>query len=193
MTNIIEVFEKDLLDLIGKPTDFRPFVCDGSPLNCQAFIVGFNPATTISTDFWEFWHPSHGFDKNAWFEAYKEERQSRPLKPGKTRRNTISTTRRVIEWILETASPIRCLETNIYALPSEQAIGLTLQQRVTSTFDFLLEKIKPRVILVHGMDATKHIQSKKLSAHIIAVSHLSRGWSQASARNLGQQIKSVCT
>ena len=55
-------FEQRLAALIGKPTDLRPFVCDGSPLDCRVFIVGFNPASALDEDFWKFWDPSIGFD-----------------------------------------------------------------------------------------------------------------------------------
>lgn len=151
----IETFERELLALIGKPTKMRPFVCDGSPLECQAFIVGFNPATAMSEDFWKFWDTGRGFNKAAWLDAYKKERQLRPLRPGQTRRNVVSRTRRGIEWVVEDASPIRCLETNIYAAPTERAADLALEQRLTAPFDFLLKKIKPRVILAHGADAVK--------------------------------------
>lgn len=188
----LDEFERELLALIGKPTDLRPFVCEGSPLNCQAFIVGFNPATTVDKDFWQFWRKGYGFDKALWLETYKKERQLRPLKPGRTRRNAISSTRRVIEWIIDGASPIRCLETNLYALPTEQAAELVADKRITEPFDFLLDRVKPRVVIAHGVDAVKHIQSKGLSGSIIPVSHLSRGWSQENARALGQKIKHAC-
>lgn len=96
----LEKFGDRLAALIGAPTDLRPFVCDGSPLTCDVFIVGFNPATTMSADFWQFWRPGVGFNKVAWFDAYKEDRQLKPLKPGKTRRNAVSTTRRVMDFVL---------------------------------------------------------------------------------------------
>lgn len=185
----LDVFEKELLVLIGKPTDLRPFVCAGSPLQCCVFIVGFNPATTLAADFWNFWRSDHGFDKEAWFEEYKNERQLRPLRPGKTRRNSVSNTRRVIEWVTEEASPVRCLETNIYSKPTEQAANLAVRQRATAPFDFLLAKIKPRVIVAHGADAAEYIRSRNLCAHVLTVSHFSRGWSQECARSLGRQIK----
>lgn len=188
--NALERFEDDLADRIGRPTDLRPLVCDGSPLTCQVFIVGFNPATTMSADFWHFWRPEHGFDKTTWLEAYKKDRMTRPLKPGKTRRNPVSNTRRVIEWILEEASPTRCLETNIYSAPTEQAMDLVSERRVTAPFDYLLDKINPKLILAHGAEAVEHLNKKFLSAHLIEVPHFSRGWSQASARALGQQIRS---
>lgn len=188
----LDDFERNLASLIGNPTDLRPFVCDGSPLDCKAFIVGVNPATEMSADFWHFWRSGYGFDKPAWYEAYKVERQQRPLKPGKTRRNPISNTRRVIEWILEEANPVPVLETNIYAAPTEQALDLTSAQRLTAPFDFLMESIQPRVIVVHGNDAASHLQDKDPKANVIAVPHFSRRWSQASARLLGQQIRREC-
>lgn len=190
--NPIAEFESKLVALIGQPSSLRPFVCDGSPLECRAFIVGFNPATSMSGDFWQFWSPDHGFNKGAWFESYKQERQLRPLKPGKTRRNPISNTRRVIAWVLEEANPIRCLETNIYAAATEKAVDLNANNRITAPFDFLLEQIQPRIVVVHGKDANFHLGSKQLTCRVISVRHFSRGWSQESARELGQLIRNVC-
>jgi hypothetical protein len=189
----LETFEKELLTLVGKPTDLRPFVCDGSPLQCEAFIVGFNPATTIEEDFWQFWRPGYGFDKAAWFATYLKERQCRHIEKPKTRRNAVSNTRRVIEWVVEDASPIRCLETNIYSSPTEQADSLESKQRVTAIFDFLLATISPLVIITHGADAAKHIHGKGTHARILTVSHFSRGWSQVAARSLGRQIRNECS
>lgn len=188
----LDKFEQELAFLIGNPTDLRPFVCEGSPLNHKAFIVGFNPATEMSADFWSFWRPGYGFDKSAWFTEYLKDRQGRPLKPGKTRRPAISNTRRVIDWILQEASPVQCLETNIYAAPTEQAADLALAHRLTAPIDFLLDSVKPDVVVVHGKDAATHLQDKGIAARVIAVSHFSRGWSQSDARALGQQIKHEC-
>ena len=188
----IESFEIELRCIIGKSTDLRPFVCDGSPLECEAFIVGFNPANTMSADFWQFWHSGHGFDKAAWFEAYIKDRQRRPLKAGKTRRKAMSNTRRVIEWIVEEAKPVRCLKTNIYAAPTKQQVDLVPEQRTTTAFDYLLKKIQPRLIVCHGKEAARHIQGKCVTGRIITVPHFSRGWSQACARTLGQRIRHEC-
>ena len=185
----ISKFEDELAALIGAPTDLRPFVCDGSPLTCDVFIVGFNPATTMSADFWQFWRPGVGFDKAAWFEAYKKDRQLKPLKPGKTRRNVVSRSRSVIEMIIEGASPYRCLETNIYAAPTEQASDLAARQRITAPFDFLLANIKARVIVAHGVEAVEHIRKMNVDAKIFPVSHFSRGWSNQAAVALGAKIK----
>lgn len=190
--NELEKFERDLAALIGNPTDLRPFVCEGSPLACRAFIVGFNPATGMSSDFWRFWRAGYGFDKAAWFAEYLKDRQSRPLKPGKTRRSAVSNTRSRIDWIVEEADPVRCLETNIHAVPTERAADLAPPQRITAPFDFLIDAIKPDVVIVHGKDAATHLQGKRISAQVIEVPHFARGWSQSSARAFGQRIKIAC-
>ena len=185
----LEIFQQGLATLIGTPTELRAFVCDGSPLGCEVFIVGFNPATSMSADFWQFWRPSKGFDKERWFEAYKEDRQVRPLKPGKTRRNSVSPTRRVMNWVLEGAAPYKCLETNIYSASTEQAVDLASERRITAPFDFLLASIKPRVIVAHGVDAVEHIRKLNIEAKVFSVSHFSRGWSREAALELGVEIK----
>jgi hypothetical protein len=184
----INRFENELVARIGIPTDLRPFVCDGSPLTCDVFIVGFNPATSMSTDFWEFWRAGEGFDKAAWFEAYKKDRQVRPLKPGKTRRSAVSPSRRVIDWVAEGASPFRCLETNIYLAPTRKAVDLESAQRITATFDFLLSSIRPSIVVAHGIPTVEHIRKMDIDAKVFAVSHFSRGWSRQAAIELGVKI-----
>lgn len=186
----INRFENELAARIGNPTDLRPFVCDGSPLTCDVFIVGFNPATSMSTDFWQFWRPGEGFDKTAWFEAYKKDREARPLKAGKTRRNAVSPSRRVIDWVVEGASPFRCLEANIYSASTEKAVDLKSTQRVTAPFDFLLSSIKPHIIVAHGLPTVEHISKMNIDAKVFAVSHFSRGWSRQAAIELGVKIAS---
>lgn len=204
---MLQQFQNDLENLIGKPTDLRPFVCEGSPLNCKIFIVGFNPATELERSFWSFWQPEYGFQKAEWLKVYKQERRDKPLPPGKKRRNEISNTRRVIEWIIAEAMPEKCLETNIYSKPTEKARDLRERERATQPFDFLLRTIHPRVILLHGQDAVKHIETIfetqiKLdsvqyvktewgSVGTIAAPHLSRGWSEKRAREIGQILRST--
>lgn len=206
---MLSQFQYDLENLLSNPAGLRPFVCEGSPLECRIFIVGFNPATELSRSFWEFWQPDYGFRKSDWFEIYKQKRREKPLSPGKTRRREISNTRRVIEWIVDAARPVKCLETNIYSRPSEDAVSLRERDRVTKPFDFLLNRIQPKAILVHGNDATAYMEALMKtslplwdlqsvvatwgSVHILAVPHLSRGWSEAKAREVGTELRHVCT
>jgi hypothetical protein len=207
-------FEQALADSIGRPTDLRPFVCDGSPLSCAAFIVGYNPATELAVDWWKFWEPDRGYRRAEWFGEYQRERASRPLKPGKTRRLAVSNTRRVIEWIVEAAQPIHCLETNIYAAASETAADLAEQQRLTAPFDLLLKALRPRAILAHGDEAISHLgrlagtelrwgQEARVSLNghelwVVAEAHFGRpragqGWSRERALRVGQRLKNLAS
>jgi hypothetical protein len=187
----LEEFEEALSLLIGCPTDLRPFVCEGSPLECEAFIVGLNPASPMKTDFWQFWRSGVGFDKARWFEAYKIERACRPLKPGRQRRYPVSNSRRVIEWLIPALNSVKCLETNIYSAPTEELHDLDHERRITAPFDFLLDKIKPGVVVVHGKDAIAHLRQKALPIKVIEVAHFSRGWNERAAQDLGRQIRAV--
>ncbi|WP_445656554.1 hypothetical protein [Achromobacter sp. NCFB-sbj8-Ac1-l] len=186
----LEMFETELSSLIGRPTDLRPFVCNGSPLSCEVFIVGLNPASPMRNGFWSFWHASYGFDKQKWLNEYIYERSIRPLKPGRTRRNKISNSRRVIEWINCALGPAKALETNLYSAPSEEFNDLHQHKRITAPFDFLLDRIRPKIVIAHGDDAISHIRKKKVSAKIFEVSHFSRGWGERTATNLGAEIRS---
>lgn len=189
MQNSLITFKDELAEIIGTPTFLRPFVCDGSPLLCQVFIVGFNPASLMEVDFWTFWDDENGFDRSAWFGKYQLERKSQPLRPGKTRRNAVSNSRRVMNWLIEEVNSVSCLETNIYSLPTEQAIDLNSNQKITAPFDFLMMKIKPSVVVAHGKDAWEYMRSTSYAGTLIKVPHFSRGWSRAAAWELGQDIK----
>jgi hypothetical protein len=47
---------------IQQPCYERPFVCDGLPESCSVIIIGENPATSMQTDWWDFWNDETGFD-----------------------------------------------------------------------------------------------------------------------------------
>ncbi|TPN78580.1 hypothetical protein FJ987_27590 [Mesorhizobium sp. CU2] len=175
----LDEFERELVTLIGRPTEMRPFVCEGSPLTCEVFLIGFNPATTMTADFWEFWRPGYGYDKATWFKRYLEERAA-------TRRQKISATRRNIECFVEGATGVRVLETNIYARASDDMKSLDLASREIAPFKFLLNAIKPKVILVHGKPALQAIGKFGATAKVIeADHHFSRQTSKATARGYG--------
>lgn len=142
----------------------------------------------MNANFWTFWRDDYGFDKDAWFKEYQLERMARPLKPGKTRRNSVSNSRRVLNWLSEAVDDVSFLETNIYSLPTEQAIDLNSNQKSTASFDFLMKNIKPSVVVAHGKDASHYLRSMSYKGTLIEVPHFSRGWSQFSARKLGHEI-----
>ena len=67
---------REILNRMNTP-GLRPFVCDGSPLSCNVFLVGSNPATPMYRSFWEFWSDDFGFDKASFMQAYREARIER--------------------------------------------------------------------------------------------------------------------
>ena len=147
-----------LVEIIDGRTDLRPFVCDGSPLDCKVFLIGNNPATKMSTDFWDFWDSEYGFHKSAWYEAYKADRQGEP--------KSTSPTRERINRIVENASPVKILETNIYAAPTKKKADLNLEQQTTEIFTFLLKTIRPQIIVPYGKKAVQYVQSNDIKAFI---------------------------
>jgi hypothetical protein len=131
----------------------RPFVCDGSPYDWTAFVVGINPVSSVT--FWPFWNDETGSNRPAWLECYRDHRKAEPLKLNHTRRQPISSTRQRIEWIVEVASPVKILETNLYALPTRKAADLGRADRASGGFEFLLAEISPSVILLHVREVQK--------------------------------------
>ena len=66
---------REIMDRMNTP-DLRPFVCDGSPLDCSVFLVGTNPSTPMPhNSFWDFWRDDYGFDRASFMLAYKETRR----------------------------------------------------------------------------------------------------------------------
>ena len=63
-----------LKEVIPSPCYERPFVCDGFPCTCEVIVIGDNPATRLTTDWWSFWSDTSGFDYNHFLEVYQTER-----------------------------------------------------------------------------------------------------------------------
>lgn len=183
----LDRFRQGLAAIIGAPGTERPFVCDGSPLTAQVFLVGCNPATTSERDFWSFWTTT-GFDRAAWLSCYLEDRATRPLKPGRTRRQAISPTRRIIQWVID-ATTVPVLETNVFSMPSSDIASL--KKRDSRAFRYLLETIRPRILVAHGRDATQEIQRISPACRVIDVPHFSRNWSRTAAQELGRSLREM--
>jgi hypothetical protein len=202
--DMLQDFEIKLREVLKNHDKPRPFVCNGNPLDCQIFIVGFNAATEMNASFWDFWSSDSGFNKPEWLKTYTSERAAKPLKPGKTRRNKISATRQRIEWITESAFPAKCLETNLYSKATVAAKDLKKNQQDTSAFTFLLQSIRPKVVFLHGADTRKDFGEMLKQAIpedqpvemdvfgaptiVIAERHLSRGWSREKAESFGKEL-----
>ena len=170
----------------------RPFVCEGSPLNCQVALVGYNPATSLSADFWDFWDAESGFDKERWFETYKQERAAEPLKEGRTRRRQISMTRQRIELFLN-GLDTSCLETNLYwdASPDRASRPPTGD----GPFGELLQRCPNlRLIVCHDPRAFEQTKRLGLDARTERVDHFAnrkKGWGNAAALALGKEMKVI--
>ena len=178
-------------------------------INNAGSLVARRMLNEMEAEFWDFWSTSNGFDKGKWLETYISERAAKPLKPGKTRRNRISATRQRIEWIVTSAAPINCLETNIYSKATPTKQELSNHEMDSSVFEFLLKEIKPEILFSHGVDARKHIELLSNSqveedniievtifetkTKILSMPHLSRGWSKEKTRSIGEYLKTLCS
>jgi len=177
----IAEFETQLRALMGAPFHDRPFVCEGSPLTCQVFIVGINAASNMEEDFWDFWRPGYGFERATWLDAYL------------TARTKVGRTRKAMQIIMDQAMAdsgvVRFLETNIFSIPTAKESMLKSHQKSTEIFNFLLASIKPQVLLLHGAKPVKYVRGLGLSEstiviespHLIYVGH-------EQARELGRNI-----
>lgn len=195
----LDELERGLRARIGSPAFVRPFVCEGSPLECRAFVVGSNPATALELDYWSFWERGYGFHRAMWAEATRARRRE----AGKAE---ITPTRRMLGRIMKEAAPVRCLDTNVFStpIPAERDLGAELRR--TDVFDFLLEAVRPAALVAHGKEAADHLRrllgADRLPAdrfepvpapwgsmRVIAVRHLSRGWSYRQAEALGRALR----
>jgi hypothetical protein len=171
----------------------RPFVCEGSPLKCQIFIVGTNSARLVEKPFFSFWDPSYGFKK-------KEFIRELELKPG-----GLTPTRKNIEIIANVAGQEITLDTNIYLCPTLRAKHLKKEDKNTDVFEYLLREIEPEIVLAHGNQAIKFFKKRcsdfiedrvPLSPQTVTLDylellcsrHLSYQTSKEEAKNIGQQL-----
>jgi hypothetical protein len=113
----------------------RPFVCAGSPLECQSFIVGLNAATQLRKQFLCYWSDDCGFDRRKFNDDYAVTRRRRGNRPR-------------IEAIAEQLAP--CLETNLYATPTLKAKQLTKDNRDAPVICYLFATIRPTAVFVHS-------------------------------------------
>lgn len=136
----LQQFKEGLDAWLDEDPHLRPFVCDGSPLECQVFLVGFNSAKRLQNPFSAYWNDASGFMKSRFLSDYLRERGL--VEPIGTRAR--------IERFAAGALPEKCLETNIYAKPSASKRVLARVDPVTGVFDYLLNAIRPKVIVTYS-------------------------------------------
>jgi hypothetical protein len=188
----LDRFERELRAVAGD-VGVRPFLCDGSPLSCEIFLVGINPGTDIPL--WDYWSVESGCNKQGWLQAYLQ-------KHGRWR-----PTRKRIELLCTALAPVRALETNVFHHRSRREADLAVEQRTTAVFDFLVKRLKPRVIFVHGRSARMHLQNltgtligrgaftavdhQAMTFDVFAGHHLSL-WSYPDVEQLGRVLQARC-
>ena len=131
----LKQFDKRIRELV--PPNSRPFLCEGSSLDCDIFIVGNNPGT--DTPFWEYWELPYGCRKSEWLDDFNERHK-----------NDQKRVRPNMEEMIKELGDLKYLETNAYAPWSKWVSDLKGSQTSTEIFKFLLETIKPRLIFTHG-------------------------------------------
>ena len=183
-------FEMYLRGAAPPGSALRPFVCEGSPLDCDLALIGFNPATSLAADFWDFWSSHDGFDKVRWFDTYKSERRTKPLRPGRTRRNSVSPTRKRIELFVLGLKPHRCVETNLFWDASDD---IASHQGGRSQLGSLLERLPAlRLAVCHHESAARFVRSHFPLLRVEEVDHFANrkpGWTDDSALALGRRIR----
>lgn len=196
MNKLIDLNDIDtnIRHLTNEHPEARPFLCEGSPIGSEVFLVGINPGT--DTSFWPCWRPPYGCHKDEWLQDYR--RNHSRYKPTRAR----------IERLFESLAPVRCLETNVFCRYSPEEKSLCAEERDTSVFDYLFEVLRPRVMFIHGMSGISHMEQVFKTAlplgqfttvihngcevDVITGSHLSRGWSFARVDALGCEIREKC-
>jgi hypothetical protein len=183
-------FEQDLMGLMESENGIRPFVCEGSPLRCNVFVIGFNPASELRQPFMNFWKPGYGFMRDKLLEIMAAERRKTISKKSGKPQRPLSNTRMRIDKILDGGGgdPFRLLETNVYAKEAPRKTGVKRADRVPEHLDFLLNRIKPAVIITHGVKANEYIGALNLHSLHLPFRHLSRA-SYADAYALGVQAR----
>ena len=141
-------FRSELGKLLPSPIS-RPFVCDGSPLDCRIFIVGTNSARKVEKPFWSLWSNSGGLNRN------KLIRELERIPGGLTK------TRKNIEIVAQAAGPEITLDTNIWLKPTPTVADLPKEDKNTDVIEYLLKIIRPRIVLAHGGKAKKFFKKQK--------------------------------
>jgi len=141
---MLKDFRERLKDLM--PDDYmRPFTCSGNPYDCRIFIVGENAATVLKPFFDTYWSDTAGFLREKFNYDYLAKRSKQGVRPR-------------IEQFVFGASPIPCLETNVYATPSKRAKDLPDDKKDISIFEFLLREIRPDAIFLFAKASIEYFE-----------------------------------
>ena len=118
--------EAVLIDLLIEGVPARPFVCEGSPFNCDVVIMGINPGS--KTPFWDYWSTEGGFDRAGWVAKFDDDVA-----------NLRKTTRPRIERLVRALTPRRVVELNAYPYVTANERELAPLLRDSQIFRLMLQ------------------------------------------------------
>lgn len=143
---MLKDFRERLQNLM--PNEYmRPFACKGNPYECRIFIVGTNPATKMEKPFLaNYWSDCTGFLYEKFYCDYDAQKGRK------------GGARTKLKYFVDGASPIPCLETNIYATPSKRRERLSKDEKTPAIFEFLLREIQPDAIFLYRAPAIDYFE-----------------------------------
>lgn len=145
-----------LKDVIPSPCFERPFVCEGFPSESSVIVIGENPATPLSVDWWNYWDESAGFNYQKFLDAYLEERS----RIGKG----ISNTRRRLNRFRDNG--VSCVETN--AFRNEKLDGAGQGAPNYDVLNLLISNMpKLKAIIAHGGVAQEFMKQASIPTGIL--------------------------
>jgi hypothetical protein len=131
--------------------NWRPLVCDGSPLTCRVFVVGYNPATSFTTPFANHWSSDWGFIREKFLEDFRHQRNQHDKLRGTRARLEI-----IADQFKNNFGRNSILEANIFSKPTARAKELATGDK--TIFKFLMETVRPIIVLVHGRKTFHHFK-----------------------------------
>jgi hypothetical protein len=138
----------DLRSMIPNPCYGRPFVCDGFPQSSKVMVVGENPATDMSANWWSWWNDETGFNLSVFEHDYEARRRAMGKSP-------VSSTRRRLRRLR--TNGLRCLETNAFANEREGGHGTGVPNGELIQ-QFIRHLPELRAIIAHGAEAQQLMQ-----------------------------------
>lgn len=142
--------------VIPSPCYERPFVCDGFPDTSEVLVIGENPATRLTVDWWSFWEDTTGFDYNHFLGVYQAER----TKAGK---NPVSHTRLRLNRMQDNG--LNCIETNAFRTEGIDSTKHDISNR--AVLEVLLSNMPLlKAIIAHGTVAHKCLDEIKVPVNV---------------------------
>jgi len=175
-------FATKLHTLLPKPCFDRPFVCLGNPESCTAILIGENPATITSVDWWSYWSDSLGFDLERWQSMYSESRRERGKAAVSPTRGRISRLR---------SAGVNCLETNVFM--NERLLSHGAGTANSNLLDLAIETLPELTsIIAHGKEAKAFVETRSIPDRfrVFKTKHF-RLLSYATIDNLGASIRAA--